>query len=264
MTIRFERLPFSLRQAARLDRFGPVPVLLARPEPTDRPPPLLVWLHGRTANKELDPGRYLRAIRAGIAVCAMDLPGHGDRGDGAMQTPERVIDVVLQAASEIDSVTKQAIGRLEADPQRVALGGMSAGGMAAIARLLQPHLFAATCLEATSGDWASLPMAAHADAASLALIQQRDPIDQLGQWRPIPVQAIHARGDEWIPMKAQWRFLDALEAKGSPSLIERVVYDHTGAPGEHAGFGSHAADAKAAQVEFLRRRLITQNGVAQP
>jgi len=34
-------------------------------------------MHGRTANKELDPGRYLRLIRAGIAVCAIDLPGHG-------------------------------------------------------------------------------------------------------------------------------------------------------------------------------------------
>jgi alpha-beta hydrolase superfamily lysophospholipase len=263
MTTRFDALPSSLRARAQLDQFGPVPVLLASPEPTSDPPPLLVWLHGRTANKELDPGRYLRCIRAGIAVCAMDLPGHGDRGDVALQTPERVIDVVLQAADEIDAVVLTAIDRLGADARRVAIGGMSAGGMASIARLLRPHRFAAACLEATSGDWASLPMVSHASRPDRERIIANDPVTHLNAWRSIPVLAIHAKLDQWIPMQPQWRFLDAIAARGPSSLIERVVYDRTGAPGEHAGFGSHAADAKAAQIEFLRRHFLPENGVAQ-
>ena len=263
MTIRFDALPSSLRARAQLDQFGSVPVLLARPEPASDPPPLLVWLHGRTAYKELDPGRYLRCIRGGIAVCAMDLPGHGDRGDMALQTPERVIDVVLQAAGEIDEVTLAAIDLLGADPRRVAIGGMSAGGMASIARLLRPHRFAAACLEATSGDWATLPMASHARKPARERIIANDPVSHLQSWRAIPLLAIHAKLDQWIPMQSQWRFLDAIAAMGSSSLIERVVYDHTGAPGEHAGFGSHAADAKAVQIEFLCRHLLAENGVAQ-
>jgi hypothetical protein len=54
MTTQFDALPSSLRARAQLEQFGSVPVLLARPEPASDPPPLLVWLHGRTANKELE------------------------------------------------------------------------------------------------------------------------------------------------------------------------------------------------------------------
>jgi len=132
---------------------------------------------------------------------------------------------------------------------------MSAGGMASLARLCEPHSYAAAAVEAASGSWADLPLAAHADSEHRALLAAADPIRRLAGWQPIPLLAVHARHDQWVPMAPQWEFLDELERQSDPSLIERVLYDHTGAPGEHAGFGTHAADAKAAQVSFLKRRL---------
>ena len=84
----FDQLPSSVLALARRVRLpGNVPALLVHPHldrtsgTVTRPAPVLVWMHGRTVAKELDPGRYLRLARAGIASCALDLPGHGERAE---------------------------------------------------------------------------------------------------------------------------------------------------------------------------------------
>ena len=100
-------LPQSLQALSDHVRLGPdVPCLVVRPEGeplggSDRPVPFLFWMHGRTATKELDPGRYLRLARAGIGSCAVDLPGHGERGSEAGMRPEAVLDNIEQAASKV-------------------------------------------------------------------------------------------------------------------------------------------------------------------
>ncbi|MCH8858659.1 MAG: hypothetical protein IID54_03665, partial [Proteobacteria bacterium] len=92
-----------------------MPALLAHPDegwndPTAPAPtarPVVIWMHGRSVNKELDPGHYLRWLRAargGIATCALDLPGHGERFIEAFQGPAHTLEVVRQAASEIDLI----------------------------------------------------------------------------------------------------------------------------------------------------------------
>jgi alpha-beta hydrolase superfamily lysophospholipase len=259
MSDRFDALPSALRRQGFLARCGGVPTLLVRPEEIDGAPdcpPLLLWIHGRTGFKELDPGRYLRLMRRGIAVCAMDLPGHGQRLDLRLHEAAHIIDAVLQAVDEVDSVLAFAVDRLGADSQRIAIGGTSAGGMAAISRLCRPHRLAAGVLEATSGNWSTLPMTAQADEAAQGLIHQADPMTHLASWRSIPLLAIHAKLDEWIPFEGQWRFLDMVQARGPASLVSRVAYDRTGAPGEHAGFGSMSADAKERQCNFLSDYLF--------
>jgi poly(3-hydroxybutyrate) depolymerase len=254
-------LPSALRSQAKVASVGDVPVLLIRPELVigDRPP-LLIWLHGRTAYKEIDAGRFLRLMRRGFAVCAMDLPGHGARMDLAMQAPNRVLEVIMQAVGELDMVTTAAVDRLGADPDRVAIGGMSAGGMVSAARLCSPHRFAALIMEASSGDWGFLPARQRGGRDQTAMVQASDPIEHLQDWKPVPVLAIHSRLDRWIPFESQWRFLDAIEALGPSSLIERVAYDRTGAQAEHVGFGSCSADAKERVCTFLERRLLTGQG----
>jgi pimeloyl-ACP methyl ester carboxylesterase len=252
-------LPSAIRRQGERTQFGDVPVLLIRPEVVVREPsPLLIWIHGRTACKELDSGRYLRLMRRGFGVCAIDLPGHGDRPDLALQDPDRVLEVVMQVAGELDAVAEAAATRLGADRDRVAIGGMSAGGMACAARLCQPHRFAAVVFEATSGDWSFLPDERGCVGRQRDLLDAFNPIEHLEKWRPLPSLAIHSRLDQWIPFASQWRFLDAIEACGPDSLIERVAYDHTGAPGEHAGFGSRSADAKEQFCRFLEQRLLAE------
>lgn len=255
-----DQMPSMLRDRARWDRVGTnsIPVMLAHPDwEAGEQVPVVIWMHGRTVHKELDPGRYLRWIRAGIGVCAVDLPGHGERFDASQQEPEAALDVILQMTNEIDQVVS-ALAKLDAyNLQRMGIGGMSGGGMAAIARLCQPHSFCCASVEAASGSWADQqhrPMFDHCDAKQISKL---DPLQRLDQWREIPFQAIHAQHDEWVAYGGQTRFIEALRSRYErPKLVELITYDRTGAQFEHAGFGKFAADAKNRQVEFFVRQLV--------
>ena len=90
MASRFDTLPTSLKKQARPARLAGVPSLLVHPD-WARPAPFVLWMHGRTVDKELDPGRYLRWVRAGIGACAIDLPGHGERHEAAADEPSSTI-----------------------------------------------------------------------------------------------------------------------------------------------------------------------------
>lgn len=218
----------------------------------------MIWMHGRTASKELDPGRYLRWMRAGFALCAVDLPGHGERFDQRSQEAESTLEAVSQMVEEVDEVVA-ALSRIDGfDTNRIGLGGMSAGGMVTLARLCRPHPFRCASVEATTGSWR---WQNHRAMWNAEISSRLDPIAHLDAelssgWRDIPLQAIHAREDEWVSIKGQQEFIDALRARSAdPSRIEFVVFDRTGAPAEHVGFGKFAAEAKDRQVAFLQRWL---------
>src|SRR5262245_54397488 len=142
MIERFARFPAALASQSRSATLGTsrVPALLAHPD-WQTPVPTALWLHGRTVNKELDPGRYLRWIRAGIATCAVDLPGHGEREGETFHSPTRTMQLLSQMIPEIDEVVA-ALASPEYhrafDTSRIALAGMSAGGMATLRRLCNP------------------------------------------------------------------------------------------------------------------------------
>lgn len=275
MIDRFAQFPRALAERARTARFGAAPVLLAHPD-WERPAPTVLWLHGRTVNKELDPGRYLRWIRAGIAACALDLPGHGERSAPAMQEPARSLDVIAQAASEIDLVVEHLADPAYAgafDLDRLAIGGMSAGGMAALRRLCDPHPFRCATVECTTGWLAGLYLpgsestrAPWAVAHAPARVAPLDPMSRLDSWRPIPLLAMHNEGDTVVPFAGQRRFIEALRAHyagrgADPAQVELVTFADTGAPQEHAGFGRFSNDAKNRQVAFLASKLAPPHGV---
>jgi dienelactone hydrolase len=260
MIERFAHMPAALRANARWERLGnsAIPALLVHPDwNSAAPAPVVIWMHGRTANKELDPGRYLRWMRAGVGACAIDLPGHGERFDASYQDGARTPEILRQIVDEIDEVVEALRDIGSFDMQRLAIGGMSAGGMAALARLCKPHTFRCASVEATTGDWTG-----HF-GARLTPIADLNPIAHLDGWREIPFQAIHARHDQIISFDGQGKFIDALRKRyADPNQIDFVAYDQTGAPSEHIGFGRHAADAKDRQREFFRRQLLneTMNG----
>lgn len=269
MDDRFKRFPAYLAERTRIVRLGPdnsVPTLLAHPD-WRTPAPTVIWLHGRTVNKELDPGRYLRWIRAGIAACAIDLPGHGERADAAMQEPARTLDVLDQVQREIDQVIESL-----ADPHygglfdldRLAIGGMSAGGMATLRRLCEPHPFVCATVEATTGNLAGLYAGAPGRPWPVSHPPERvaalDPMQHLAGFRPIALLALHTEADAVVPIDVQRTFLARLRAHyaaqgADPDMIEFRTWPETGAPLEHNGFGRHANDAKNTQLEFLRRHL---------
>src|SRR6185503_8150377 len=130
-------------------------------------------------------------------------------------------------------------------------------GMAALARLCLPHPFVCASVEATTGSWehqSDRDMFRHRPVQEIDAL---NPIRRLEHWRPIPLQAIHSRLDEWVPIEGQAAFIHSLQERyPDPSMIEFVQYERTGASHEHIGFGSMAADAKDRQAAFFRRWLL--------
>jgi alpha-beta hydrolase superfamily lysophospholipase len=257
------QFPRSLLRMSWWTSLGGVPAVIVHPardaEPEDvsaplpAPVPTLIWMHGRTASKEIDPGRYLRLAREGIASIGLDLPGHGGREDRAMQEPARAMAMVEQMAGEIDGVVDAARDMGLVDMGHLAIGGMSAGGMASCVRLCAPHPFRCALIECSTGDFASLAgMPIHdADVA-----RRIDPMTHLDGWRDIPFLALHARHDEWMPHAGAARFVEALRARSAhPDRIAMHTYERTGAVAEHIGFGQMSHDAKTRGCEFLMRYL---------
>lgn len=261
MLERFAQMPSSLQAKSRWMRLGEsgVPALVVHPSwDSGETPPLMIWMHGRTVNKELDPGRYLRWMRAGIATCAVDLPGHGERYDAGLQEPAKAWDVVSAMVKEIDVITASLADMNAFNMRRLGIGGMSAGGMAATVRLCRPHVFVCASVEAATGSWEH-QRGREMFLARPELIAEHDPIRHLDHWREIPFQAIHARFDEWVSHEGQAQFVEVLRSRyRDPSIIDFVTYEHTGAPNEHAGFGNMATDAKNRQRDFLSRWLISE------
>jgi dienelactone hydrolase len=257
---RFRRLPSALAKQTRFETLaGEVPALLAHPDWTE-PAPLVLWMHGRTVRKELDPGRYLRWIRAGIGACAMDLPGHGERAVEGMDAPGKTLYVVEQMIGEIDRVIDDLRSRFGEvfDTERMAIGGMSAGGMATLRRLCDAHPFRCAAVESTAGDFSQM---AYTERYPRDIVDRLDPVRHLVGWRPIPLLALHSETDQWVPVRAIRNLVERLRERYSdegadPAQIELITWPETGAPYEHAGFGRVANDAKNAQVAFFERWLL--------
>lgn len=271
---RFKQFPRDLAAAVRVERLGPdVPALLAHPN-WKTPAPVVLWLHGRTANKELDPGRFLRWIRAGIAACSIDLPGHGERAWGGAHEPDASLKVIAQAVDEIDAVVEAlADPRFEGlfDLDRLAIGGMSMGGIVTLRRLCDPHPFLCAAVEGTTGWLEGLyfpeDRGEAADASPRWVVRhEREAVEavsaaaHLKTFRPIPLLMLHSEADRMMPFAVAKGFADRLrthyqQAGGSPSLVQLVSWKETGAPEEHIGFGRFSNDAKNTQTAFFVKEL---------
>lgn len=274
---RVAQFPSALIAKSRLTRLASsIPALVVHPD-WSKPAPVVLWFHGRTAYKELDSGRYLRWIRGGIAACAIDLPGHGERTEPGRQEPTETLGVLEQAIGEIDSIV-DALRAPEyhgvLDTSRIAIGGMSAGGMIALRRLCDPHPFRCASVEATCGWLEGLYFPERAQAVlgpdtprhtwvathPPDVVARLDTMAHIDSFRPIPLLALHSQGDRIIPFAIQSYFIDALRAqyrsrKADEGQIQVRSWPQTGAPDEHVGFGKVSHEAKNVQLEFLARVL---------
>ncbi len=281
MEERFARLPQALEERTLRTRLAQhdtpfddagVPALLAHPEPgwsepdaSPEPTPVVVWMHGRTVSKEMDPGRYLRWARNGLATCSIDLPYHGERADEEKQTSEWTLKLATQCVREIDHIIdalREPRFNGAFDTERMAIGGMSAGGMVTLIRLCRPHRFRCATVEGSAGNFR--PMRGHAFYVK-ELAERLNPIDNLGTWRPIPFLALHSEADAIVPFEAMRSFVMELkrryaQAGATRTPAELVSWPHTGAPEEHIGFGRFANEAKTAQLEFLKEHLGAPSG----
>jgi hypothetical protein len=128
--------------------------------------------------------------------------------------------------------------------------------MAVLARLCRAHPFCCASVEATSGSWRHQGQREMFRGVTAEELDRLDPIGRLDGWREIPLQAIHARGDEWVRFDGQAAFIESLRRRyEDPASIELIVYERTGAAHEHIGFGKMAGDAKNRQREFFVKKL---------
>ncbi len=277
---RFAQFPRYLAERARTVRIGEIPVLLAHPDWRSAAP-TVVWFHGRTASKELDPGRYLRWIRAGVAACAVDLPGHGERADAEAQTSKGTLRVLARAIPEVDEVVmwlrlSRESGEFAGlfDTSRMGIGGMSLGGMVALRRLCDPHPFRAAAVEGTTGwlealyfpETVGLPARAKRSEHDPREVRGLDPMHHLAGFEPLAMLVMHSRADRMVGFAGMERFVGALceqyQRRGASAELVRVqAWESTGAPEEHLGFGRYASDAKAMQTAFWVEALgVTGEG----
>lgn len=279
---RFRVLPRSLAAHARTVRLARnavpegVPALLIHPD-WIHPAPTMLWIHGRTAYKEIDAGRFSRWLKRGIAAVSIDLPGHGELADERGELAAHTLDVLRAVLPEIDHVVEalaDPVWQGVFDLDRIGLGGMSLGGMATLRRLCMPprHEFKCAAVECTSGDLRGLydPIignhpwglsAAPEQFAALDPMQHLTPPPPPG-FVPLPLLALHSEADAIVPWPVQAGFLARLRAHYAalgtdPALIEHRTWPTTGAPQEHAGFGLVSNEAKEIQADFLARHLIS-------
>jgi alpha-beta hydrolase superfamily lysophospholipase len=272
MIDRFTQFPAYLAHRARSLTISGIPTLLAHPD-WRAPAPFCLWLHGRTAHKELDPGRYMRWLRAGVGVVAIDLPGHGERLEDALQSPASTLLVMEQALADVQltiaAITARSFDGADAfDPAHAAIAGMSLGGMVALRRLCDPHSFRSAAVEGTAGWLEGMYFPREFQLASPPWpvdhardrVARLDPARHLDRFTPIPLLDLHSEQDQMVPFEPQKRFIDMLkrhyELRGAdPSLVELITWNETGAPREHLGFGRFSNDAKNIQAAFLARTL---------
>lgn len=261
MTDRLAHFTSSLRERTTLLKLAGVPALISQPE-GEGPTPLLLWLHGRTANKELDAARYLRLIRAGIAVCAIDLPGHGEREDLDLHDPAALPDLLRLGLAEVDEVLaalREGRWSKQLRADRMAMGGMSAGGMITLRRLCDPHHFRCAHVESTAGDFQAAAGSPQ-DRWIAARMNGLDPALHLAGWAPLPLLALHSERDALAPVAGIRRFVERLRdhyhRRGAdPELARLHTWPETGAPLEHAGFGRVAGESRKLMLAFLGEHL---------
>ena len=147
------QLPSAVRERAILTTLGPAPALVVLPESASAPPsPALA---ARSASQQRDrPGRALRLFARRDRFIGVDLPGHGER---AVTRTKRSKARCRPSGNEPRTGRRACSHRrdLRVDPEQIAIGGMSAGGMAAAHRLVTPHPYRAMLMEASTGNWAA-------------------------------------------------------------------------------------------------------------
>jgi alpha-beta hydrolase superfamily lysophospholipase len=266
---RFAKLPSSLAERSRTVRLQPgnIPALLCHPDWLS-PAPTVIWMHGRTANKELDSGRYIRWLKAGIAAVAFDLPGHGERSDAHLEGTAQTLDILGELIRDVDLVVEalaDPVWQGVFDLDRLGIGGMSLGGMATLRRLCEPHEFRCAAVECTTGDlWSLYRPEGPRPWGQVFTEEQVAPLDtlrHLAGFGPVPLLSMHSEADRIVPWGIQHAFLGKLrshyvERGVDPKMVREVTWATTGAPEEHSGFGRVGNEAKNIQTEFLRGQLF--------
>ena len=179
----------------------------------------------------------------------MDLPGHGERAVDSYQTVEGTLQTILEMSEELDEVHAAIVGNLRVDPEQIAIGGMSAGGMAAAHRLVTPHPYRAMLMEASTGNWAAQAHRPMFQPLSPEALQAHDPM-AFGHLDPHPSVGPTQPFGRWIRFEGQCEFGSGTRSTDHP--VELQAYDQTGAPKNTLDSGNSAPKPRiCAEIFFF-------------
>ena len=214
-----------------------IEALLVTPEsPGDEPMPAVVFAHGLSLNKEIYFSLWRDYARRGIAVLAVDLPGHG--GSGGSSDLGRTEYTAMLAA--YDWLVAE---HPEIDPARVAAVGHSLGGISATrAGTFQPEpkFCAVAAIFCWQGDraalegmvgpiddyvgrlWPLLIFSRDYDLNDPATAGQRDIIGNVGPGKPPNYLVVIGDWDEFVTIQHEKELVAA--AAGQEEIEPGVVY----------------------------------------
>jgi len=275
-------VPYAALPGAR-----PLELDLVLPPESDRPVPVVVFLHGGgwrlgsrhsagPAYRSADPTPFEQVALAGVAVASVDYRLSG----------EAVWPAQLHDAKAAVRWLRRRAGELGIDPERVAAWGESAGGhLAALLGLTGGHpalegavgvtgpssrvsavaaWFAPTDLVGFAADTGADPADPTTREAQLLGAPPSTVPDRAAEASPVthvsptapPVLLLHGRVDRFVPCVQSERLHDALRDVGAEVELHR--YDDA----DHMWLGSPAAahDALSRTTAFLGSRLATARG----
>lgn len=157
------------------------------------------------------------------------------------------------------------------DLDRLAIGGMSMGGIVTLRRLCEPHPFVCAAVEGTTGWLEGLYFPEDRGTTGevpprWVVKHEREAVAKvsaaahLDTFNPIPLLMLHSEADRMMPISVARGFIERLRERyrrvgADPRMIEFNTWRETGAPEEHIGFGRFSNDAKNMQTAFFVREL---------
>lgn len=194
--------------------------------------PTIFFYHGFLSSKEIYSYFGYTLAKAGFRVILPDALLHGARADGDEQKRLSSFWRILQTnVDELETLKETFVARGLANPERLAVGGVSMGGMTTLASLVRfPWVKVAACLMG-SGYFSTLSEtlyptyrledAEQRDAFRLhhAPLLSWDVSDKVAQVAHRPLFIWHGEQDDVVPFADSLRLREEITASGhAPNL----------------------------------------------
>jgi dipeptidyl aminopeptidase/acylaminoacyl peptidase len=236
--------------------------LYPAPAAPSGPPPALVYLHGGPEAQErpgFNPHHQLLAA-AGISVFAPNIRGSAGYGRAFLHADDRYGR--LDAIADVAACANHLVDSGLADRTRLAVGGRSYGGYAALMALaLYPDLFVAAVDVCGMSDLLTFFRDTEPWIAQAAVTKYGDPrrdgwlLARISPMRHVkrmraPLLVAHGELDTNVPLGEATQIVEALRALGRP-----VEYLELAGEGHEYRRSSSRLTLLRAELEFLRRTL---------
>jgi dipeptidyl aminopeptidase/acylaminoacyl peptidase len=231
--------------------------------PDSGSPPALVYLHGGPEAQErpgFNPHHQLLAA-AGITVFAPNIRGSSGYGRSFLHADDRYGR--LDAIADVAACARHLVEAGLADRRRLAVGGRSYGGYAALMALaLYPALFVGAVDVCGMSDLLTFYRDTEPWIAQAAVTKYGDPrrdarlLARVSPMRHVkrmraPLLVVHGELDTNVPLGEARQIVEALGALGRP-----VEYLELAGEGHEYRRRSSRLSLLRAELEFLRRTLV--------